>query len=172
MVRDEDRAIKVVDFGIARRLFDGGFFERFEATERTPGTPAYMAPEQMNGANGDALSDQFAWGVLAYEVLAGKHPWVQRGGLLHLVDQIATRAPEAPSRRRPDVPPEVEAVVLRALSRHLSRYPTRQPWRMRTSVRAARCSTNSGPFSAMTLPNMAQSLFSPSAPSSSVDCRT
>jgi len=76
-----------------------------------------MAPEQMHGLEGNALTDQFAWGVLAYEVLGGSLPWSQRGGFLHLVDQILTRVPEAPSRRRPDVPAEIERVVLKALAK-------------------------------------------------------
>jgi len=76
-----------------------------------------MAPEQMHGLEGNALTDQFAWGVLAYEVLGGSLPWSQRGGFLHLVDQILTRVPEAPSRRRPDVPADIERVVLKALAK-------------------------------------------------------
>jgi len=79
IVRAEDHVIKVVDFGIARRIFEHDIFERLEATEHIAGTPAYMAPEQMHGASGHARSDQFSWAVLAYELLAGKLPWVQRG---------------------------------------------------------------------------------------------
>jgi len=117
MVRDEDGAIKVLDFGLARRVFESELFVHSETTERVPGTPAYMAPEQMHGREGSALTDQFAWGVLAYEILAGSLPWTQRGGFLHLVDQILTRVPEVPSRRRSDVPAEVERVVLKALAK-------------------------------------------------------
>src|SRR6186713_948665 len=78
MVRD-DGMVKVLDFGIARRT--GGTVDPRSATEPALqtltvegvklGTPVYMAPEQIRGDELDGRTDQFAWGVLAYELLAG-----------------------------------------------------------------------------------------------------
>ena len=117
MLRDDD-VIKVLDFGIARRIFDNdSSLPGSETVERIPGTPAYMAPEQMHGEKGDALTDQFTWGVLAYELLTGGLPWLQHGGVLHVVHEILTRTPDPPSRRRSDVPKEIDQVVLKALSK-------------------------------------------------------
>jgi len=117
MLRDDD-VIKVLDFGIARRVFENdSSLPGSETVERIPGTPAYMAPEQMHGERGDALTDQFTWGVLAYEILTGGLPWLQHGGVLHIVHEILTRTPDAPSRRRSDVPREIDQVVLKALSK-------------------------------------------------------
>ena len=117
MLREADQAVKVLDFGIAERMFEKARAARDEATAHISGTPAYMAPEQMRGEEATARSDQFAWGVFAYELLTGTLPWVQRGGMLHLVHQILTRVPEPPSRSRPEVPPEIDRVIFRALAK-------------------------------------------------------
>jgi eukaryotic-like serine/threonine-protein kinase len=84
---------KVLDFGIAKR--SAGDVDPSAPTENGAsdlstltaegvqvGTPVYMAPEQLKGSSIDARADQFAWGVVAYELLSGKVPWVlDRGGL-------------------------------------------------------------------------------------------
>ena len=117
MVR-EDGVVKVLDFGIARRA--GGTVDPRGPTQ-TPalptltvegvklGTPMYMAPEQIRGDALDGRADQFAWGVLAYELLAGRLPW--RGGhdalavmasvLTSLVDLVLARAGLGHRRRHP-----------------------------------------------------------------------
>ncbi|MDQ2978086.1 MAG: serine/threonine-protein kinase, partial [Acidobacteriota bacterium] len=71
---------KILDFGIARRLFEAGSPD--EPTLAGPtrpgtlfGTPSYMAPEQLRGRPADARSDIFAAGVLLLEMLSGKHPF-------------------------------------------------------------------------------------------------
>ena len=85
MVR-RDGTIKVLDFGIARpqawspdkKLSEGApaFAADEWKTESTlAGTPRYMAPEQLRRDQLDGRTDQFAWGVLAYELLTGKTPW-------------------------------------------------------------------------------------------------
>jgi len=117
MVRD-DGVIKVLDFGIARRVFDNfSSLPSTETVERIAGTPVYMAPEQMRGAKGDARTDQFTWAVFAYELLTGALPWLQHGGVLHVVHEITTRTPLPPSQRRSDVPREIDAVLMKALSK-------------------------------------------------------
>ncbi len=67
-------AVKVLDFGLAKRFVpdDPTSFRTLEG--RVLGTPRYMAPEQLAGEAVDARSDQYSWGVVAYELLAGVSP--------------------------------------------------------------------------------------------------
>ncbi|HXM78152.1 MAG TPA: serine/threonine-protein kinase, partial [Thermoanaerobaculia bacterium] len=71
---------KILDFGIARRLFEEGSPDDPTLAARTTpgtlfGTPSYMSPEQLRGRPADARSDIFAAGVLLLEMLSGKHPF-------------------------------------------------------------------------------------------------
>ncbi len=81
------------------------------------GTPFYMSPEQMRGEALDGRADQFAWGVLAYELLTGRAPWSSDGDALHVVSQILSAEPPAPRSIRPEIPEGVDAVVTRALAK-------------------------------------------------------
>ena len=81
------------------------------------GTPLYMAPEQIRGEPLDGRTDQFAWGVLAYELLTGRVPWDSKNDALALAAAILTQTAAPPRRKCPELSPEVEAVVLRALSK-------------------------------------------------------
>lgn len=117
---------KVLDFGIAKRAAgdvdpsaptEGGGADLSTLTAQgvQVGTPVYMAPEQLKGAAVDARADQFGWGVLAYELFAGRVPWVlDRGGLgvaasiltddpppLADVDELASRVVERALSKRP-----------------------------------------------------------------------
>src|SRR5262249_52533240 len=80
------------------------------------GTPLYMAPEQIRGDVVDGRADQFAWGVVAYELLTGAVPW-RRDDALALVATILTETPRPIRAASPDVPDTVEAVVRRALAK-------------------------------------------------------
>ncbi len=70
-----DGVVKIIDFGIARAE------ERISHTRtgQMKGKPAYMAPEQQRPGNVDARADLFAFGVLMFEMLAGRRPWMARG---------------------------------------------------------------------------------------------
>ncbi len=121
MVR-EDGAVKVLDFGIARRA-DGGVSATAETVDaefatRTgdgafAGTPAYMAPEQIKGEEIDQRTDQFGWGVMAYELISGKLPFRCDRGAMSLIASILSDAPPPLA----GAPPEVEAIVRRALEK-------------------------------------------------------
>jgi serine/threonine protein kinase/tetratricopeptide (TPR) repeat protein len=122
VVRDDDTA-KVLDFGIAQ-------IERAEGapapTSTDPmtvtaegaliGTPRYLSPEQLRGDPATSLSDQFAWAVTAYELLAGAPPWNAQTPVA-LLSQILTSDPPALTPRAAEVPAEVEHVITRALSK-------------------------------------------------------
>lgn len=121
MIR-EDGAVKVLDFGIARRTMTGGPDEQHKLDTVTgsgaiTGTPVYMAPEQIKGRDVDARCDQFAWGVMAYELLAGERPWPDNGDMLQLVAKVLTEPPPPLRARAKDVPVAVEETIVRALSK-------------------------------------------------------
>jgi serine/threonine protein kinase len=125
MVRD-DGLVKVLDFGIARRA--GGAVDPAGPTQAPAlptltvkgdrlGTPLYMSPEQIKGDALDGRADQFAWGVLAFELLTGSLPW--RGGddALAVVASILTDDPSARALDDAGVPTRVKKVILRALEK-------------------------------------------------------
>ena len=72
--------VKVLDFGVAKQVTgsgDVGTDPTGTLTGHVPGTPAYMSPEQITAQKVDARSDLFAFGIILYEILTGKHPWVR-----------------------------------------------------------------------------------------------
>jgi serine/threonine-protein kinase len=127
VVRRADGAeqAKVIDFGISQVSVDPGG-ERLTRTGTIIGTPEYMAPEQAAGEPVDHRADVYALGVLAYEILTGTLPILAHTPVATLVAH-QTRAPEPPSHRRPSVPSEVDALILRALAKR----PADRPQTMR-----------------------------------------
>jgi serine/threonine-protein kinase len=104
--------VKVLDFGIARAL---------AATSLTRastviGTAGYLSPEQAEGAAVDARSDLYGLGCVLYEMLAGRPPFVA-DSVAALVHQHISRAPDPPSRSRPEVSPALDGAVLRCLAK-------------------------------------------------------
>lgn len=122
MVRD-DGVVKVLDFGIARRAAGD-----VDPTARTPalatltvegikvGTPVYMAPEQIKGGALDGRTDEFAWGVVAYELLTGRLPWTGSDALSAMASALTDPVERAPLDAA-GVPRRVQDVVLRALNK-------------------------------------------------------
>src|SRR5262249_28469443 len=107
-----DGRVKVVDFGIARSLSPApGVAHPLTLTGTTIGTPSYMAPEQLRGETVDARADVFAFGVIAYELATGEHPF---GGSdpASLVERlVAERSPLSQTLQ----PPALDAIVRRCL---------------------------------------------------------
>jgi Tol biopolymer transport system component len=110
-----DGRVRLLDFGVAKWDDAGG--EPGDTPARPGafrtqdgqviGTAGYMAPEQVEGGQVDARTDQFAWGVVAYETIAGRHPFGARGGF---------DPPPLLSERVPALPFGVAAVVAKALA--------------------------------------------------------
>ncbi|HEY8087597.1 MAG TPA: protein kinase [Polyangiaceae bacterium] len=124
-----DGVVKVLDFGIARRHAaptdpHGSTTPEGLATITQEGavlgTPLYMAPEQIRGDALDGRADQFAWGVMAYELLTGKVPWVFERDAFRLVAAILTSTPEPLGPRAPGVPGAVASAVERAIAKEPS----------------------------------------------------
>jgi hypothetical protein len=114
VMRTRGGGLKILDFGLAVRASetDGGVTQPGTIV----GTPAYMAPEQLNGARGDARSDVFAFGVLMYEYASGVHPF-QAPTPLATVGRILESIPEPLDMRRPDLPPSMVAAIERCLAK-------------------------------------------------------
>ena len=114
---DEEGAVKVMDFGLARALQAS----RLTLTGSTLGTAAYMAPESTRGATG-APADVFALGVVLYESLAGALPFPGENPMA-LLYMIANEPPRPLRGLRPDVPTAVEDLVARLLEKDPERRP-------------------------------------------------
>src|SRR5207248_2475846 len=111
----------LMDFGLAVRA---GEAEKLTNDGAVLGTPAYMAPEQAAGQKGEAspLSDQYSLGVLLYELLTGRTPF--SGPPAAVVYRVIHHDPPAPHTVRPDVPPDLETICLKAMAkRPTDRYP-------------------------------------------------
>ncbi len=105
----------VMDFGLARR--DESVEARLTKDGTVLGTPAYMPPEQVRGetrAIGPAC-DIYALGVIFYELLAGRLPF--EGSVMTVLGKILTEPSPPPSRFRPDLDPELEAICLKAMAK-------------------------------------------------------
>jgi serine/threonine protein kinase len=103
--------VKLLDFGIARAR--GGLHQSISGTLQ--GKFSYMSPEQAEGMHLDARSDVFSTGLVLYEMLTGQRPLEGESETETLRRVRQARVPP-PSTHRPDLPPEVDALVLRALA--------------------------------------------------------
>jgi serine/threonine-protein kinase len=104
---------KVLDFGISRVTGDGGQ----TGTTATLGTPAYMAPEQIvSSRDANALSDQYALGVILYECLTGRQAF-KAENIYVVLRMVGDGVFTPPRALQPVLPPDLEAVVLRAMAR-------------------------------------------------------
>ncbi len=119
MVAD-DGTVKILDFGLARRVAtDGGDGETVShVTEegRVLGTPAYMSPEQARGGAVDRRSDVFSFGVVLYEMIAGARPF---GGAatMDVLVALSRDEPSPPSDLAPGIPAALDRLVMDCLAK-------------------------------------------------------
>ena len=111
--------VKVLDFGLAK-IETGETATQLTAAGSTVGTAAYMSPEQAAGESVDARSDLWSLGVVTYEMLAGRRPF-DGTSALGIIHAVLTTTPPGVKTLRPDVPPELEAIVHRTLVRECER---------------------------------------------------
>ena len=109
------RAI-VTDFGLARGLTTDDGLSSISISGAVMGTPAYMAPEQVEGAALTPAADIYALGIVLYEMVTQKRPF-QGDTPLSLAVKRLTDPPVPPTRFVPDLDPVWEAVILRCLAR-------------------------------------------------------
>jgi serine/threonine-protein kinase len=108
---DGDGRVKVTDFGIAR----AGASQMTE-TGSIVGTAHYLSPEQARGGEVDQRSDLYSLGIVLYELLTGKTPF-EGDTPVEIAMKHLSNAPKPPSKLRPDIPRELDMVVLRALAK-------------------------------------------------------
>ncbi|MFN7975877.1 MAG: protein kinase [Acidobacteriota bacterium] len=115
VVLPDDRPV-IVDFGLMGMFAGAGSRETLLGAGDAAGTLHYVAPEQARGEPVDARADLYAVGCILYELLTGITPHGQKSpaDLLTLPDDAGV---EPPSRFTPDVPPDLDALVLRLLRR-------------------------------------------------------
>jgi serine/threonine protein kinase/beta-lactam-binding protein with PASTA domain len=112
-------AVKVMDFGIARALGEG---QNVTQTAAVIGTAQYLSPEQARGEAVDARSDVYAAGCVLFELLTGEPPFTGDSPVA-VAYQHVREDPRHPSELNPNIPPALNAVVLKALSKNpLNRY--------------------------------------------------
>jgi tRNA A-37 threonylcarbamoyl transferase component Bud32 len=108
----EERAVKVMDFGIARVLGSAHQTQFGHVI----GTANYMAPEQIRGQEVDGRTDLYALGIVLYQLVTGTTPFAGRNEFAMMAAQV-TEAPLPPSARVAAVPAWLDAAILRAMAK-------------------------------------------------------
>lgn len=106
-----ENKVKLGDFGIAR------FASQISGSGLLMGTPAYLAPEQIQGEPPDPRSDQFALGIVLYQMLTGLKPF-DGTSLGAVCAQILNADPVPPSRHNPAVPQALDLIIARCLAKN------------------------------------------------------
>ncbi|HEY0780743.1 MAG TPA: protein kinase [Gemmatirosa sp.] len=130
-----ERTAVVTDFGIAKAIAVSSTHADGAAVVDQPGgtltgvgvslgTPAYMSPEQVAGDTVDQRTDTYAWGVVAYEVLSGRHPFVDQGSAQRLLVAQLTELPSSTPLHRARVPDALTELVMRCLAKDRAQRPS------------------------------------------------
>ncbi len=109
---------KLLDFGVARILAGDAHLER---TTGTPLTPCYASPEQLRGEPLTVATDIYSLGVLLYELLSGRHPYGNCEGTAAALRQLLEENPIPLREQAPDIPGDLENVVMMALRKEPER---------------------------------------------------
>ena len=107
--------VKVMDFGIARAMSDAT--STMTQTAAVIGTAQYLSPEQARGERVDARSDIYSVGCVLFEILSGEPPFTGDSPVA-VAYQHVSEEPPAPSSINPDISPELDSIVLKALSKN------------------------------------------------------
>ncbi len=143
-------AATVTDFGVAKALAVSKHVapaETLTGVGLSLGTPAYMSPEQAVGDEVDARSDLYSWGVVAYEMITGKHPFARCKTFQQLVIAHVNEKP-APLTNASEFSPALRKAVMQCLAKNPEARPTsadallleirrRSSWKMRAAGIAA-----------------------------------
>ncbi len=111
--------VRLIDFDLAQPIP-----EKPKKMSKNPGTPSYMAPEQLQRKPIDSRADIFAYGVAAYELLTNQKPFDGETPGEILARQLDLTGPTPPREHNPDIPAALEKVVLKCIARDPDRrYP-------------------------------------------------
>ena len=110
------RDVKVMDFGIARAASDAQ--STMTATAAVVGTAQYLSPEQARGETVDSRSDVYSTGCLLFELLTGRPPFVGDSPVSVAYQHVREQPPRASSLDA-DLPPEIDAIVMKALAKRV-----------------------------------------------------
>ena len=117
-----DGVVKVMDFGLAKK-HDAS---TLTATGAIFGTPAYLPPEQARSEPVDAAADQYSFGVMAFELLAGERPYQADEPVQMMLKHVSAPVPSV-LEHRPDIPPELATMIARMMAKKPGdRYPSMQ----------------------------------------------
>jgi serine/threonine-protein kinase len=121
MLDGEDR-VKLIDFGIAGQA--GARRLTFGKLSQVMGTPDYISPEQVKGKRGDGRSDIYSLGIMLYEMLTGKTPFIGANPFAVMNERLVNH-PIPPREVNPEISPELQEVIYRAIEREPeNRYST------------------------------------------------
>src|ERR1700710_442816 len=107
--------VKVMDFGIARAVSDSA--ATMTSTAAVIGTAQYLSPEQARGEGVDARSDVYSLGCLLYELCTGAPPFTGDSPV-SVAYQHVREDPKTPSSINPAIPPELDAILMKAMSKN------------------------------------------------------
>jgi beta-lactam-binding protein with PASTA domain/predicted Ser/Thr protein kinase len=108
-------SVKVMDFGIARAVSDSA--ATMTSTAAVIGTAQYLSPEQARGEGVDARSDVYSLGCLLYELVTGAPPFTGDSPVA-VAYQHVREDPRLPSSINPAIPPELDAILMKAMSKN------------------------------------------------------
>src|SRR5215211_1854391 len=111
---DSHGNVFLTDFGIAKLLESAS--PRLTQTDAIMGTPAYISPEQAQSQSVDQRADIYSLGIILYEMVTGRVPFLADTPLAVLFKHISDPLP-LPSLVKPDIPPSIEQVILKALAK-------------------------------------------------------
>src|SRR3954470_4230695 len=122
----EQGQVKMLEFGLAKHMEHQSLMETAAAGAISPqnltspgstvGTIAYMSPEQARGEDLDTRSDLFSFGTVLYEMATGKQPFAGNTSAV-IFEAIMNRVPPSPLLHNPDIPPELERLIQKALEK-------------------------------------------------------
>jgi serine/threonine-protein kinase len=112
LLLDKNKVIHIADFGIAKAFSSTDI----TMTGSTVGTPEYMSPEQAQGKKIDAQSDIYSLGIVMYEMLTRKPPFVANNSMAVAYKQVHEQ-PIPPSVKRKETPKQLELIILKALKK-------------------------------------------------------
>lgn len=117
---DRQGRVRVMDFGLARRMGDS---RRLTSTGAILGTAAYLSPEQAMGERADFRSDLYSFGVVLYEWLCHRLPFETMDALTTVMAHLQ-ETPPPPRTYNPDIPEDIEALLLSLLSKEPGQRPS------------------------------------------------